>query len=366
MKERIEYHPFGTYRQRTDYDASFPNVNYTFTEQEDDDELGLYNYKARLYDPALGRFFSADAIIPKYDDPQNLNRYSYCLNNPLVYVDPTGNFSIGRFFRSLFTGFAAALTLFLRGGNLVLAGMVAGALDGACSGKLDNVIFGTVTGGISGGVGMGIVSILPNVGPILMLAGGAGTAFATGGADGLAYFGAGLAGGVAGTVAGSYLKQQGLFGPASVGKNSLPGTDYTTQNRNVADTMPIPDGVRRDLAPYCADPIPGGGVDFGKYTLHKGVPWLYRLFGAEGYISGTDVYWDPKSTLYDTPAFSGLIGHEVIGHGPQLEHYSFFRLRYAFAFVVDGCRATSNRFDIPAYTIGDMIREGSVRRAVGL
>ena len=49
-KEKIEYMPFGTYHDRQDLDTTFPNANYTFTDQEDDDETGFYNYKARLYD----------------------------------------------------------------------------------------------------------------------------------------------------------------------------------------------------------------------------------------------------------------------------------------------------------------------------
>jgi RHS repeat-associated protein len=128
MKERIEYHPFGTYRQRTDYDTSFPNVNYTFTEQEDDDELGLYNYKARLYDPALGRFISADTVVQTPGDPQTLNRYSYCRNNPLVYTDPSGHgfwFVLG----IIALGAALGATISsISGGNIGL-----GALTGAIS-----------------------------------------------------------------------------------------------------------------------------------------------------------------------------------------------------------------------------------------
>jgi len=96
-KEQMEYFPFGTYRAfgiptgTYDFDANFPDVFYTFTGQEEDDELGLYNFKARLYDPVIGRFISADTIVPNPEDPQSLNRYSYCLNNPLRYIDPTGN-----------------------------------------------------------------------------------------------------------------------------------------------------------------------------------------------------------------------------------------------------------------------------------
>jgi RHS repeat-associated protein len=91
IREKIEYFPFGSYRERSDYGSTFPDVNYTFTGQEDDDEVGLYNYKARLYDPVLGRFISADSVVPDWTDLQSLNRYSYCLNNPVKYVDPTGH-----------------------------------------------------------------------------------------------------------------------------------------------------------------------------------------------------------------------------------------------------------------------------------
>lgn len=53
-------------------------------------EFGLVNMNARLYDPALGRFLSPDPLIQDSENSQNYNRYSYCLNNPLSYVDLTG------------------------------------------------------------------------------------------------------------------------------------------------------------------------------------------------------------------------------------------------------------------------------------
>ncbi len=44
-----------------------------------------------MYDPVIGRFITPDNIIPNQYNPQSLNRYSYCLNNPLIYVDPSGH-----------------------------------------------------------------------------------------------------------------------------------------------------------------------------------------------------------------------------------------------------------------------------------
>ena len=47
---------------------------------------------ARLYDPALGRFFSPDPQVQAPISSQGFNRYSYCGNNPVMYTDPDGEF----------------------------------------------------------------------------------------------------------------------------------------------------------------------------------------------------------------------------------------------------------------------------------
>ncbi len=46
----------------------------------------------RVYDPQIGRFLSADPYIQDPYNTQSYNRYSYVMNNPLKYTDPTGNF----------------------------------------------------------------------------------------------------------------------------------------------------------------------------------------------------------------------------------------------------------------------------------
>ena len=48
---------------------------------------------ARYYLPDVGRFVSADTIVPEATDPQGYNRYSYAYNNPVKYSDPTGHLS---------------------------------------------------------------------------------------------------------------------------------------------------------------------------------------------------------------------------------------------------------------------------------
>ncbi|MGB3223129.1 MAG: RHS repeat-associated core domain-containing protein [Desulforhopalus sp.] len=71
------------------------SVNHKFTGQELDDDTGLYNYNARLYDPVVGKFVSADTIVPQPKYSQAFNRYTYCLNNPVRYVDPSGHHTGG-------------------------------------------------------------------------------------------------------------------------------------------------------------------------------------------------------------------------------------------------------------------------------
>jgi RHS repeat-associated protein len=67
-------------------------VRQQFTSQERDTETGLDYFDARYYAPNQGRFTSVDPFFgsARRQTPQSWNRYSYALNNPLVYTDPSG------------------------------------------------------------------------------------------------------------------------------------------------------------------------------------------------------------------------------------------------------------------------------------
>ena len=64
-----------------------------YTGHEHLPQFGLINMNARLYDPAVGRFLSPDPFVQSPDFSQNFNRYSYALNNPLIFTDRDGEWN---------------------------------------------------------------------------------------------------------------------------------------------------------------------------------------------------------------------------------------------------------------------------------
>jgi len=81
------YLPFGG--ERTNL-GTISQTDYGYTGQRDL-EMGLMDYKARFYSPLLGRFTQPDTLIPDSNNPQALNRFSYVMNRPINYNDPTGH-----------------------------------------------------------------------------------------------------------------------------------------------------------------------------------------------------------------------------------------------------------------------------------
>lgn len=76
-----------TYRQGK---APEPLFERGYCGHEHLEPFGLVNMNARLYDSVLGRFLSPDPFVQQKDNSQNYNSYSYCMNNPLKYVDKSG------------------------------------------------------------------------------------------------------------------------------------------------------------------------------------------------------------------------------------------------------------------------------------
>jgi len=66
-------------------------TDFGYTGQRNEAYTDLMDYKARFYDVSLGRFLQPDSIISGAGNPQSFNRYSYVLNSPIKYNDPSGH-----------------------------------------------------------------------------------------------------------------------------------------------------------------------------------------------------------------------------------------------------------------------------------
>lgn len=92
--DSMSFGPWGNRRNPADWSYPTSQTDFLFdrgfTGHEHLDEFNLINMNGRVYDPILGRFLSPDNYVQMPGYTQNLNRYSYALNNPLVFTDPDG------------------------------------------------------------------------------------------------------------------------------------------------------------------------------------------------------------------------------------------------------------------------------------
>ncbi|MEJ5266066.1 MAG: FG-GAP-like repeat-containing protein, partial [Bacteroidales bacterium] len=106
--EEYAYDPWGRRRDPVTW-KPFTGTAATargFTGHEHIDLFELVNMNGRVYDPRLGRFLSPDPYVQDPTNSQNLNRYSYCLNNPLKYTDPSG-----KLFKEIFGTLGAVINI---------------------------------------------------------------------------------------------------------------------------------------------------------------------------------------------------------------------------------------------------------------
>jgi RHS repeat-associated protein len=181
----VTYFPFGATR------TGSIDTEKQFTGQRHDD-TGLYYYGARYYDPTIGRFISADTVVQptvqsgakvidaltisfsgiqaastqgtdanqiKYINSQALNRYSYVLNNPLKYTDPSGHMP----FWLVLIGVATIIG--------ALAGIVGYCVELMITGADDMTVEGLVHAAAVGGLTAGFTTALIEVGVNPILAG---------------------------------------------------------------------------------------------------------------------------------------------------------------------------------------------------
>lgn len=165
LTEELSYDAWGRRRDPNTLDYytlsndSISEYNTGFTGHDHIDMFSLVNMEGRMYDPLVGRFMSPDPIVQMPEYTQSLNRYAYCINNPLSLTDPTGYSWIGDTFSAI-VGIAVGLET----GGLAsgIYGAVIGGMSGGASSALVNSIINganlmqtaknTFTGGFWGGV----------------------------------------------------------------------------------------------------------------------------------------------------------------------------------------------------------------------
>jgi RHS repeat-associated protein len=188
-----------------------------FTGHEHLPEFDLINMNGRLYDPTIGRFLSCDPYVQMPDFSQNFNRYSYCLNNPLKFTDPSGEL-FGIDDAIIYAVVSAA----------VMNGMQAGAqaeMNGKSfwSGAWKGTAIGAASAALPYGVGQVFGHSVGSLGNELLRAGAHGLGngllnVAEGGK-----FGAGFATGVAASFAGSAAQHFKFSSMGIVGSTTLAG-----------------------------------------------------------------------------------------------------------------------------------------------
>jgi len=149
----------------TNLNSFQPRFDRGYTGHEIMAGFGLINMNGRLYDPYLQRFLSPDPYVQAPNNSQSYNRYSYCMNNPLMYTDPSGYSWLGDRWKwaqrnavpiAGIAAITAAAVLTCGGASILLAGAIAGGIGGGLTtglqgGSLGQIAKSAAIGGAIGG-----------------------------------------------------------------------------------------------------------------------------------------------------------------------------------------------------------------------
>ena len=138
------YLPFGQTLQSDFAQSGSYENNFKFTGQWHDEAIDQYYLRARQYSPQLMRFISRDPIFGKFEQPLTIQKYIYCMNDPVMFVDPEGLWAF------YMTGMFQAQMGVAKG---IQRGIV---YDGTNWGVITTRADGVGAPGFSGGVGLGL------------------------------------------------------------------------------------------------------------------------------------------------------------------------------------------------------------------
>ena len=272
IEQELSFDAWGNLRDAAQWNSDFngtPLFDRGFTGHEHLWDFGLINMNGRMYDPIMSSFLSVDNYVQSPENSQNFNRYAYCLNNPLKYTDPDGEW-----------------VQYVVGG---LLGAINGYSIGKAAGLTDwnlawSTIGGAAVGAISGGVGTYMTSV--STAAIGGLCGGAISGAGNGLIQGLATNSETLGadvwnglwkGGVSGLVGGYVGGGCGLYG----GKGAFLGGMAGSLTNELCNFATI-DGYKINGWNVLA----GGAMSFGVYHAQVGAGYLFG--GFKGKLSYND------------------------------------------------------------------------------
>jgi RHS repeat-associated protein len=136
--QRYAYDAWGELKQNIggfSFSGTAPVNTFTFHSRERDEELGMYHFRARQYDPSVGRFLQKDPQYGSLDESGALHPYAFALNDPVNRRDPSGEAVLVGYI-AISTGSAQEIPGAVIGylhafsaGNLIFLGEYMGALD---------------------------------------------------------------------------------------------------------------------------------------------------------------------------------------------------------------------------------------------
>ena len=423
--ERLSYDAFGKRRVAagesawTDPALAIAAVNTPrgFTGHEHLDDFQLVHMNGRVYDPALGRFMSADPFVQFPESTQGLNRYSYAANNPLSFTDPSGYF-IGKLFKVFRNFFRKMLSVpifrsianiaigiycgpaapaCIAGGSALLAAASGGDIGDIFRAAAVAYVSAVATQAIGQEFGNPEIFTADHLGKTIAHGTVGGfIAKASGGSFKHGFLGAGagqlgapainsltsvgarvaaaaVVGGTASKLGGGKFANGAVAGAFA----RLYGESAATRRRGSPvprKPSPLPGEAIDALDPYFY-----GGYDIypefvASYDLHdirvrEGIPW-YVVGDPAAYTSGNDIYFAPGK--YDPTTASGLalIGHEAL-HAQQYQELGTFQFRVSYLGEYLGGRLSglSRRnayggisFERDAYALQGRIKQDLERR----
>ena len=125
-----------------------------YTSHEHLQEVGLIHMNGRLYDPVLRSFLMPDNFIQQPENTQNYNRYAYCLNNPLLYTDPSGE--------AIQIAAAIIISVFISAAAYTLSTVFAD-IPFSLGGFTKSVFIGAASGAFTFGIGSASLNLCANI-----------------------------------------------------------------------------------------------------------------------------------------------------------------------------------------------------------